>query len=128
MKSPIVLVVLALILGLALGGCRSLSLPTQIPATMKAACDLYTTAKPDVIKAREYAKQHWSQIPEDVKPILKQLDTYLPELDKAGQTICAASTSLEHFDGKTKVNWDDVLSTVIRAVGFAVELKQRGAI
>lgn len=127
MKTTFLLTVL-LALGLCVGGCQSVSLPQQVPETMKAACDLYTKAKPDVIKLREYAKQHWSEIPEDVKPVLLKLDSYLPELDKGGQLFCAASDEFERFSGKRKVNWDEVLSTVLRAVALAVKFKQTGAL
>jgi hypothetical protein len=129
--TSIITLVACLIAGVILGGCATgKSLPAQIPETMKAACDLYVKAKPDVLKLREYAKSNWASIPPDVQQLLAKLDAYLPELDRAGTLLCAASTSLETLNvgEKQKINWDDVLSTVVRGAALAIELKQRGAI
>ncbi len=108
--------------------CASRPLPKQIPETMRAACDLYTQAKPDVLRAREYAKAHWETIPEEWKPTLRKLDSYLPRLDEAGQMICAAAAAVDVFNADKRVDWDDVLSTVLRAVSIAAELKAKGVI
>jgi hypothetical protein len=129
--TSIVTLVVCLIAGVILGGCATgKGLPAQIPQTISSACTLYTQAKPDVLKAREYAKENWASIPPDVQQLLAKLDAYLPELDRAGTLLCAASTSLETLnvsDGH-KINWDDVLSTVVRGAALAIELKQKGAI
>jgi hypothetical protein len=129
--TSILTLVVCLIAGVILGGCATgKALPEQIPQTMKAACDLYVKAKPDVLKLREYAKANWPSIPPDVQQLLAKLDGYLPELDRAGTLLCAASSSLEvlQLGAKQKINWDDVLSTVVRGAALAIELKQKGAI
>jgi hypothetical protein len=100
------------------------SVPQQIPETMKRTCDLYQQVRPDVIKARAYAAEHWDQIPEDAKPTLLKLDSYLPELDRAGAIVCAASIVAQ----PSSIKWDDVLSTVVKAAALAAELKAQGAI
>jgi hypothetical protein len=123
--------VLCLVAGVVLGGCASgTALPQQIPQTMKAACDLYVKSRPDVLKLREYAKANWASIPPDVQQLLAKLDGYLPELDRAGTLLCAASASLDsiYLGEKKKISWDDVLSTVVRGAALAIELKQKGAI
>jgi hypothetical protein len=129
--TSIITLVLCLVAGVVLGGCATTgkALPEQIPQTMKAACDLYVKAKPDVIKLREYAKSNWAAIPPDVQQLLAKLDAYLPELDRAGTLLCAADASIEALQvgNAKKVNWDEVLSTVVRGAALAIELKQKGA-
>jgi hypothetical protein len=123
--------ILCLVAGVILGGCASgTALPQQIPQTMKAACDLYVKARPDVMKLREYAKANWPSIPPDVQQLLAKLDGYLPEIDRAGTLLCAASSTVDslHIGEQRKINWDDVLSTVVRGAALAIELKQKGAI
>jgi hypothetical protein len=139
--TSIVTLVVCLIAGVILGGCATgKSLPAQIPQTMKAACDLYTSHKADVVSAREYLKAHWNDkvpgtdtdlIPADAKAWARKIDAILPDLNRAGQLLCAASTSLETFmqlGGDKKVDWDQVLSTVIKGVAIGVELHQKGAL
>lgn len=104
------------------------SLPAQIPETMKEACSLYQNVRPDVLKAREYAKTHWNFIPSEMQEVLLKIDAYLPELDRAGVTICAASDLIARGQKPSRVNWDDVLSTVVKAAAFAADLKGRGVI
>jgi hypothetical protein len=138
--TSIITLVVCLIAGVILGGCATgKSIPQQIPQTMKASCDLFTAHKPDIIAARAYLKEHWNDkipgtdrdlIPAEVKAWALKLDAVLPELDKAGQLLCAASTSLEAFQqlgGDKKVDWDAVLSTVVKGVALGIELKQKGA-
>lgn len=82
--------------------CKSVSIPQQIPETMRAACDLYTKIKPLYLKARAWAAAHWDQVPEDIKPVLIELDSYGPKLDNAGQLLCAGSTAIDlTVNGKT---------------------------
>lgn len=95
---------------------------------MKQACALYQSVRPDVVKAREYAKTNWNFIPPDIQQTLLKIDKYLPELDKAGVTICAASAAFPGARVAPKVNWDEVLSTVVKAASFAADLKHQGVI
>lgn len=107
--------------------CGTASIPAQIPATMQAGCDLYTTSRPDIVKARDLVASNWDRIPEDAKPTLLRLNAVLPQLDATGQLLCAAAFSLESVSG-SNVKWDEVLSTVLRGVSLAAELKARGVI
>lgn len=100
------------------------SVPNQIPETMREACTLYQSVRPEIVKAREFARINWNFIPPDVQATLLKIDAYLPELDRAGVTICAAS----QVPGSVRVNWDDVLTTVVRAATFAADLKKKGVI
>lgn len=136
MKKLLVLAISAVLLA----GCASSQLPKQIPETLTAACDLYTEHKPDVIKARAFIVAHWNDkvpgtdkdlIPADYKVWLQKADTYLPQLDAAGVAICAASEGLNAFlvgaDNK-KINWDQALAVVVKGIGIALDLKQKGVI
>lgn len=118
-------------MGLLVFGCASSAIPVQLKDTIREACDLYQRAKPEILEWRQTAKDNWSDIPEDWKPILLKLDSYLPELDRAGQVICAASVAAANdvvFRSGSKVNWDDVLATVIKAASIAANLKSGGVI
>ncbi len=125
----ILVIVVSMVFGYS---CKSAAgIPEQLPQTMRQACDLYTRAKPDVIAMRAWVVAHPDQVPADLKPALERIDQFLPELDAAGKTICAASAALDTLTisgNAQKVNWDQVLSAVLRAVSFAVQLKQQGAI
>ena len=137
----ILVALVCLILGGVAGGCATAgkSLPKQIPDALNAACDVYSKAKPEVIKARDFAKAHWNDkvpgsdkdlIPPDVKQILQQLDTYLPELDKAGLALCAASEGLNAFSAApgSKVDWNEVLTVVLKGASIALDMKAKGVI
>jgi hypothetical protein len=119
-------VVLTLAALLALTGCASL--PDQLPETMKQACSLYQIVKPEVLRLRAYARDNWTAIPPDVQVTLTKLNGYLPELDRAGQLICAASGVAGSRIDTSNVQWDDVLSTVVKVAGTAAELKAKGVI
>jgi hypothetical protein len=133
----LILVVVSFLVGCASGGG---SLPKQIPDALNAACNLYSKAKPEIIKARAYAVAHWNDkvpgtdqdlIPAEVKKTLQDLDTYLPELDKAGLALCSAAEGVNAFealgaDGK-KVDWNQVLTVVLKGASIAIDLKTKGA-
>lgn len=118
-------ILLVCILGGFMLGCASV--PKEIPETMRQACALYTELKPQIIAAREFAHTSWNHIPEEWKPTLLKLDGYLPELDRAGKAVCAASGAVAPLAGG-RVDWDDVLSTVIKAAGMAAELRAKGVL
>ncbi len=125
----ILIIVASMVFGYS---CKSAAgIPEQLPQTMHQACDLYMKARPLVVKMRAWAIANPDKLPDDIKPALAEIDAYLPGADQAGKTICAASAALDTLtiSGNTqKVNWDQVLSAVLRAVSFAVQLKQQGAI
>jgi hypothetical protein len=128
--TSIITLVLCLIAGVILGGCATgKALPEQIPQTMKAACDLYVKSRPDVVKAREYAKAHWSELTPEIQEVMRRVDALLPELDRVGQMICAGSTALEIVpkDGK-KIDWDTALTTLLKVGSVALDLHQKGVI
>jgi hypothetical protein len=137
----ILVALVCLIVGGVLGGCASAgkSIPQQIPDALTEACNVYTKAKPLVIQARDYAKAHWNEkvpgsdkdlIPADVKQVLQELDTYLPELDKAGLALCAASEGLNAFTAApgSKVDWNQVLTVVLKGAALAIDMKSKGVI
>lgn len=137
-KLTLILILVAIV---AMTGCPATTSGAlaKLPETAKAACAVYSSAKPEVIAARAWAKDHWNDkipgtdtdlIPATVKGTLLRLDSYLPQLDSAGLVICSIAEStdaLQLADGK-KVDWDQVLATTLKAVSFAIDLKKTGAI
>jgi hypothetical protein len=133
----LILVIVSFLVGCATNGK---GLPKQIPQALNEACSLYTKSKPEILKARAFAVAHWNDkvpgtdqdlIPAEVKTTLQQLDAYLPELDKAGVALCSAAEGVNAFealgaDGK-KVDWDQVLSVVLKGASIAIDLKTKGA-
>lgn len=141
MKSPITIVLFVLVAFLFGCATNGKNIPKQLPDALNAACDLYSKAKPQVIAAREYAKQHWDEkvpgtdrdlIPADVKKILLELDSYLPELDKAGLALCSAAEGVNTFqtigNQGGKIDWNQVLTIVMKGASIALDLKAKGAI
>ena len=145
---PLLMVLVYLVLGGVLGGCASssiTSLPKQIPDTLRAACDLYTKGKPQILKVRAYITEHWNDkvpgtdrdlIPAEAKAWLTEANTYLPELDRAGLALCSAAEGVDVLqatlkagggDGK-KIDWDKALSIVIKGADFALQMHAKGAI
>ena len=109
------------------------SIPTRLPETMKEACALYQSTKPEVLRLRAYARDNWAAIPPNVQETLLKLDGYLPALDRAGIAICAISGAVQ-VGGESRgtssrsIDWDDVLSTVVKAATLAADLKTKGVI
>jgi hypothetical protein len=146
MKLHVLYAVLALATFL-LGCAGKVPLPKQIPDALNEACKVYSKAKPQVVAARDYAKAHWNEkipgsdkdlIPADVKTLLQELDSYLPELDKAGLALCGASEALNAITAAAqpggaagaaqKVDWNQVLTVVLKGASLALDLKAKGAI
>src|SRR6266498_242136 len=140
MYSKLLLYAAVLALGAILGGCATAgkSLPKQIPDAMNAACDLYTKAKPEIVKAREYAKAHWNDkvpgsdqdlIPAEVKKTLLELDALLPKLDMAGLALCSAAEGINAVqtigNQGGKIDWNEVLTVVLKGASIALDMKQR---
>ncbi|SRR6266540_3730445 len=143
MYSKLLLYAAVLALGAILGGCATAgkSLPKQIPDAMNAACDLHQKARPLVIQAREYAKQHWDDkvpgtdtdlIPPEVKKALADFDALLPKLDAAGLAICSAAEGINAAqtigNQGGKINWNEVFTVIIKGASIALDMKQRGVI
>jgi biopolymer transport protein ExbD len=126
------LVVLVVLAGCA--GSMVKPIPASIPATVQVTCRLYEQVRPQVVELRTYAIANWEKIPPDVQGLLKELNQVLPELDKAGQVVCAADRLIalgrvDEINGalaKKGVDWDHVLSVVVRTAGTAAEMKARG--
>ncbi len=142
MLKSILLVILYLVIGGVVGGCAGrVPLPKQIPEALNAACDLYTKAKPEVIKAREYAKAHWNDkvpgsdqdlIPAEVKKTLLEFDAILPKLDGAGLAICSSAEGISTFQATIgageKIDWNEVLTVVLKGASIALDMKSKGVI
>jgi hypothetical protein len=140
LKLHLLYTVLALITFLI--GCAGRTpIPKQIPDALNAACDVYSKAKPQVIAARDYAKVHWNDkvpgsdqdlIPAEVKKTLLELDEYLPKLDAAGLALCSAAQGVNAFSaaaaGGAKVDWNQVLTVVLKGASIALDLKSKGVI
>lgn len=101
-------------------GCAS----AKLGDTAVEACDLYRAVRPDVVAFKAYATANWDSIPPDQQTILLDLNQYLPALDNAGQVVCAFAAG----GGGVKIEWDEVLSVVLKAVGTAVQLQAKGVI
>lgn len=135
MKFDLVTIILIGVMFL-LGGCASqMGVVKQIPETVKEGAKLYVEVRPQVIEARAQFAENWDDVPEKVKPILVKIDTeILPVLDDFGQKLVLAADIL---DGVQKmrdsgvslrnVNWDQALSTVLKAAGTVAQLKMQGA-
>jgi hypothetical protein len=121
------LTVWTLLAFLAVGSFGCASIPSQIPGTMTQACSLYQQVRPDVVKLRAYAVSNWAAIPPDAQETLKKLDSYLPELDRAGEMVCAISSG-GLVESSHSIQWDDVLSTVVKAAALAADMKRQGVI
>lgn len=130
--------VLAMLLAAALlNSCATANIPKQIPDAMNAACETYSHAKPAVLKAREFAIAHWNDkvpgsdrdlIPAEAKKTLQELDALLPKLDAAGLTICSTAEALSAI-GKSpdgSVDWNQVLTVVLKGASLAIDLKKTG--
>ena len=123
-------------------GCAGrIPLPKQIPDAMNAACDLYTKAKPEVMKAHDYAKAHWDDkvpgtdkdlIPAEVKKVLLDFNALLPKLDAAGLAICSAAEGINAFqtigNQGGKIDWNEVLTIVMKGASIALDMKSKGVI
>jgi hypothetical protein len=128
MKRWIGFAVLSLLVCLTLTQCAATSnITKELPQTLQSSCRVYGQAKPQVMEFRQWAIDHWDKIPADVRDKLQRLDAFLPELDRAGTLICAAAAILP---GETpaKVDWDKLLSTVIRGAGMVLDAKAHGVI
>jgi hypothetical protein len=129
------IVTLALMAALCLS-CASAPQPsviTSIPQTIKEACDFYTKVKPQVVAYVQWAAANWSKIPDDQKVLLLDLKAALPKLDSVGVNVCAISDALSAIEEGKKirtpagVDWDAVLSTVLKVAATAAQLKAQGA-
>lgn len=133
MRRNILVVALFLVAMFLAGGCGSLGggLGAQLPETVHEACAVYEKSRPQVIELRNYAVANWDSIPPNVQAVLWELDRYLPELDQAGKALCVASGLLSEgkpADLSRTVDWDRVLSTVLKAAVYAAEAKNAGII
>lgn len=129
MRGSLIVGFLVLVLG---AGCVSSSSAPNGPTaqdlsnTLRAACDLYTSVKPQVMAAKKWSQDHWASVPEDIKPTLLELDGYLPALDQGGLAICDGSEQVLHLHHE--VDWDKIVTALIKTVNFAIKLKQQGVI
>jgi hypothetical protein len=132
------LVVSTLVIALFCSSCASTAnFPKQIPDALNAACDTYSKAKPEVLKAREYAMAHWNDkvpgsdrdiIPAEVKQKLQEFAAFLPKLDTAGLAICSAAEGLSVLSASPdgKVDWNQLLTVVLKGASLAIDLKKTG--
>lgn len=143
MRIAMIITILAVtfLMGCATTAGGKLSIPQQIPQAVHQACDTYNQVKPEIVKARTFAVANWDKIPPEAQQVLKQIDTYLPQLDKLGTDICAASAALNLLESNQNastrsqllkviggVDWNEALTLVMKAAGDYVTLKQSGII
>lgn len=132
----VVVVCLAFVAGCASGQKGTGVIPVQLRQTAKEACAAYNTLKPKVIELRTYAAANWNSLPPNVQATLKEIDSYLPQLDKAGQDVCLAADILAQLDstsnaqGKSalksaldSIDWGQTLSTVMKVATLYIEAK-----
>lgn len=132
MRRNFLAVSLFLVVMFLAGGCGTLGngVSSQIPDTIHQACEAYEKGRPQVVELRNYAIANWDSIPASTQSVLRELDFYLPELDAAGKALCVASELLRSGKSASKaaVDWDRVLSTVLKAAVYAAEAKNAGII
>lgn len=126
-----------------LAGCATLPkgiATAELRGSVVEACNFYRTARPVVVSYVQWSTDHWNDtvpgtaipvIPEEQKKLLLELRDYLPKLDAAGQNVCALNDALSSIDSSAggrlgSVDWDDVLSVVLRVASTAVQLKGQG--
>lgn len=135
----LMLIVSILTMALLCSCASTANIPKQIPDALSAACDTYTKAKPEVVKAREYAVAHWNDkvpgsdrdlIPAEVKTKLQDFDKFLPKLDAAGLAICSAAEAVDVFmtSPGEKVDWNELLTIVLKGASVAIDLKSKGVL
>lgn len=124
-----------LVLALLTTSCTSTNFP-QLPDTAKSVCNLYQNAKPKVVALREWVTTNWDAtvpgtdtpvIPADVKALLKEFDSYLPELDAAGKLVCSITdpnVKPAALKQKRQVNWDRVFAVTVQVVDLATRFQQ----
>lgn len=129
---PLIILALIAALCLACAGTQP-TVITQIPKTVGEACDFYRNTKPMVVAYVQYRSANWETTPEVEKALLLQLRDQLPMLDELGQDVCAISDALSAIEEGRQivtggnVDWDSVLSTVLKVASTAAQLKAQGA-
>lgn len=130
----------------ALGACATSSaaptITAQIPNTISEACSFYRTVKPQVVTYVQWASLNWERkvpgtehpvVPDLQKVLLLELKEALPKLDRLGADVCALNDALGAINEGKKiarggsVDWDAVLSTVLKVASTAAQLKAQGA-
>lgn len=127
-------IILALIAALCIS-CASTNstVITQIPKTVKEACDFYQKTKPIIVRYVQWAVNHWDELSPEQQGLLRELHTYLAVLDGLGIDVCAISDALDAIQSgkkivtKGNVDWDAVLSTLLKIAGTAAQMKAQGA-
>lgn len=142
MKKLLSFTLVALLSIAALACASGAGVPAQLSETVTEACTFYQKVKPLVLEYREWATQNWNAeitlpdgqrvpvIPADQKELLRELDSYLPKLDTAGQQIClvAEASDLRRAAKSAAVDWDRVLSVTLKVATTAAQLKAEGVI
>jgi hypothetical protein len=133
----LLLVVVVCVLAASCAGSlgKVVSIPVDMTETVQVACATYQQVRPQVIELRKYAAGNWDKIPPDVQETLADLDKHLPDLDRSGALLCEINELLalgraDEAAGRVRrsgLDWDKVLSVVIRAAGAAAKLKAQGA-
>lgn len=134
----ITVLLLAVLVGLSVTGCASSGVQTELSETVVEACDFYQKARPHVVAYRAWAVEHWDDqveiahgvavpvIPAEQKELLRELDSYLPRLEKVGETVCAVAAGVRSTATR-QVDWDRALAVTLKVATTALELKASGA-
>lgn len=139
----VVMFILIASIAILLVGCATLkkSIPVQLPQTIREGAATYERVRPEVIQARETIKANWASLSPDLQKLATDIDKILPELDTAGKDLVLARDFLDALDkgqaagggggvgaALKSVDWDTVLSVVLKAAGTAAQLKSQGVI
>lgn len=134
------LVAVLVVFAFSCASWRGSPVVTELTETIHEACDFYEDARPVVLEYRQWAKDNWdvTVVTDDgqtiplisprQKKLLAELDTYLPKLDGFGSDVCLASETIATARASPpRVNWDNVLSTLMKVASTAIQLKADGA-
>lgn len=118
---------IAFLLGLLLGGCASVPAPVaEAQKTLEALCAVYKTNRPAVVAARAWIVANADKVPPAVLDDLQRIDAALPELDARGKQVCEIARAGELLKGN--VSRDELVASLIRFLGVALQMKQSGVI
>ncbi len=135
------------LLGCASTYAKPAAIAKSLPQTIDQACKFAKETRPQVIEYRNWAITNWDGkvpgtdvpiIPDIQKQLLLKLNAHLDELDKLGVDVCAIDAVLKAAaegkgvagdlaGGLKSINWDKVLSAVLKVATTAAQLKAQGA-
>lgn len=119
--------VAAVALAMILAGCASVGESSrEAQRTLEALCGVYEANRPAVVAAREWVVANRDKVPPAILDDLRRIDAALPEIDARGQQVCELARAGAVLRGG--VSRDELIASLIRFLGVALQMKQSGVI